>query len=190
MPSPMSQSQSASPSRQTSTAMSSQRPHSQDHAILKNAQANAIKQITNIYNSRPKTNYKEREVENKAKNQNQKSMVVHHPTYMHSPMLFSQSHHPGNHEVRSVVHQNGEGQTHQYRGEGQVYQFRDEGQGQQYRIGSQTHQNRGEGQGQQIKSANQGHQKKGEGPEEVDKIYAAFQNVKNEYGNYLNEYNK
>ena len=144
MPSP---NQSAAPSRQSSSTLPSQKSSSQDRAILKNAQANAIKQITNIYNSNPKTNNKPKEMENKPKAQYQKSVAVHHPTYLHSPMLFSQSHHPGNHEVKGQVHVNGD---------------------------VQGHFNRGEGHGQ----------------EDVDKGYAAYQNVKTDYGSYLNEYNK
>ncbi|XP_045157454.2 putative uncharacterized protein DDB_G0279653 isoform X2 [Mercenaria mercenaria] len=144
MPSPLSQNQQSATSRQSTYTLPSQKQSSRDRANLQNAQTSAIKQITNIYNSRPKTNNKDKEIENKV--QNQKSMMVHHPTYLHSPMLFSQSHHPGNHEARSQVYVNGE---------------------------VQGHPNRAEGQGQ----------------EDADKMYAAYQNVKTDYGSYLNEYN-
>ncbi|XP_060566392.1 homeobox protein 4-like isoform X2 [Ruditapes philippinarum] len=141
--------QSAAPSRQSSSTLPSQKSCSQDRTFQKNAQSSAIKQITNIYNSNPKTNSntKLKEMENKPKIQNQKSIAVHHPTYLHSPMLFSQSHHPGNHEVKGQVHVNGEVQGHMNRGEGQTH-------------------------------------------EDTDKGYAAYQNVKTDYGSYLNEYNK
>lgn len=137
IPSPMNQCQSASQSRQQPSTPS-QRPVTQDRTNLKYSQANTIKQITNIYIARQKSMIRDKEIENKTAYQNGQ----HHPAYLHSPMLYAQKHHPGNHGLKD-----------------------------------QGHQNKG-----------QGHQCSGEGHE--DPGYAAYQNVKNDYSGYLNEYNK
>lgn len=84
MPSPMSNCQSATPTRQQTDI---------ERSALKNSQSSTINQLTKIYTARQKYSYKDRikdELENKMMNSPVQRNAVHQPAYLKSPVLFSQ----------------------------------------------------------------------------------------------------
>ncbi|KAL4237069.1 hypothetical protein ACF0H5_005453 [Mactra antiquata] len=95
LPSPMSNCQSATPTRHQIELERS----------MKSSQASAISQITKIYAAKQKNSNKEKAkdvLETKVFNSQTKRSQIYHPQYIHSPVLFSQSYHDnrgqGHHE--------------------------------------------------------------------------------------------